>query len=145
MGRDESFPIRVYVAGSIAATLEEQSWRREWKKWLESLDLGLVVLDPVIEKDGRTYKEPHDEIVAYVVTTVRILVESCYVLLIVHDLEKFSVDTWVEMAWAFNKGLYIILFVTNPDYPEKRTIRCAFRRRMCDEIIYNDREELRRV
>lgn len=145
MGGDKHLPIRVYVAGSIAETLDAQEWRVEWKKQLESMDLGLVVVDPLIEREGRGFGEvAYEENTAYILINDRLLLESCHVLLIISDLVTPTVGTWVELAWARDKGLYIILFVTNPDYPEKRRLNLLLRR-MCDKIIFGDKGELRQT
>jgi nucleoside 2-deoxyribosyltransferase len=143
---EDPLPIMVYVAGSIAESLDNQAWRIEWKKWLESLKVGLIVKDPLIERKSKDLgSNPTSEGIAYVVRNDRLLVESCHVLLIVTDMVTPTIGTWVEMGWAFDKGMFIILYVENDDYPKTKRVRSAFPRRMCDHIIYNDLRMLNRI
>lgn len=145
MGRSARLPVRVYVAGSIMETVRDQNWRVEWKEWLKNLDLGIVVVDPVIERGGLGIGDlANEENRAYIRRNDRMLVESCHVLLIVHDLKVFSIGTWVEMAWARDKWLYIVLFVPNPDIVSKIRARNAFLQ-TCNRIIFDDRDGLRQV
>lgn len=141
---DGSIRVRAYVAGSIANSLGNQHWRVEWKEWLESL--GIDAVDPLIDRGayvtGRTANPCNT---AYIVSKDRLLLESCQVLLIVNDLETFSVGTWVELAWAWEKGLYTILFVTDPYYTSRDMVENAFLQRMCDTIICSGKEELRQL
>lgn len=104
------------------------------------------MVDPLLSRGARSLigvANPQNR--AYIFSQDRLLVESCHILLIVHDLETHSVGTWVELTWARDKGLYTILFVTNPKYTSGDQIGNAFLQRMCDTTIFSDpeREKLR--
>lgn len=141
----EQVKIRLYLAGSIAASLDNQHWRSQWKAWLESLDLNIQVVDPLIERGALELgDQANRQNIGYIVRNDRMLLESCHVLLIVTDLVTPTAGTWVEMAWADDKNLHIILFVTSDEYTSKKPLS-AFLRAMCDEIIVDDIAQLEQI
>jgi len=118
--------MKIYTAGFIQGNKIEQcsGWRKKIRKYIEELDIGIVVLDPLNKKDFSSITDdglksstpPHA-----IVHRDRMSIKASD--LIIANMDRFgeqrtNVGTICELAWAFQLGKPIIMITDEKQYIE---------------------------